>query len=68
MRIHLEEAGIDPGTSRSRTQMTAAQGAVADFIVSSNNPWLAKDTSFPFATLALHPGSNEAVFKKRYRD
>ncbi len=41
--------------------------AIADFVVSDSNAFLARDTSYPFALIAGYPGQNEALFKKRYR-
>lgn len=49
----------------------AASGAVVkaifDFVIGSTNWILARDTSFPIATIASMGGGNEALFKKRNR-
>lgn len=41
--------------------------AIQVFTSGLTNGWLGADTSYPFATRALFPGSNEALFKKRFR-
>jgi hypothetical protein len=44
-----------------------ANDALADFVLAPASPFLARDTSFPIANIALYPGQNEALFKKIYR-
>jgi hypothetical protein len=41
--------------------------AIANFVTGTGNAWLGADTSYPFATKALYPGQNEALWRKRYR-
>lgn len=41
--------------------------AVANFVISSSNWILAKDTSYPIAARNWNVGQNEALFKKIYR-
>jgi|SRR3990172_6090248 len=45
---------------------SAAQD-VADFVTASDNPWLGRDGSYPFANIAVSYGQNEALFRKVYR-
>lgn len=67
LRINLMESIIPQGGSRGFAAMTAEQQAISTFVTQSGAPWLARDTSYPFALIAMHPGQNEAVFKNRYR-
>ena len=69
MRINLMEAPRNYGTKVSYTSMTTAEKDFCDFVTDNvNEGWfLGQDTSYPFATIALYPGQNEALFKKRYR-
>lgn len=41
--------------------------AIADFITSTSNYFLGRDTSYPIALRAGFPGQNEVLFKLRYR-
>lgn len=71
MKVSVMEGVTVPGVRQSRAQMGGAQGSLADYVISGNGsygaPFLGRDTSFPFATIAYYPGQNEALFKRRYR-
>lgn len=67
MKIHLEEGVTLPGVSAVYGDIGANHQAVADY-VTANAAWMwARDNSYASVFLKLHPGQNEAVFKKRYR-
>jgi hypothetical protein len=40
---------------------------IADAFISGDFPWVGRDGGFPFVTLRLFPGQNEALFKLRFR-
>lgn len=42
--------------------------AIADAFSDGSFPWIGRDNTFPFVFLALYPGQNEAMFKKRFRN
>ena len=67
MKISLMEASRPAGVSRQYALMITEEQALSDFITGVGNGFLARDTSFPFAVVAIHPGRNEAVFRKRFR-
>lgn len=67
MKINLMECSIQSGVSRAYVAMSAIEKAIVDLIVGGNNCWLGRDTSYPFAVTQLHPGANEALYRKRYR-
>ena len=67
MKIALMESAIQAGSSAGYANMSADQKAIADAVQLGTSPWLARDTSYPFTVIAMHPGQSEAVFKKRYR-
>jgi hypothetical protein len=67
MKVYLEEANRVMGGSRTYTQLTGDEQDLVDHIIAPNARYVGRDTSSPFAFLKLHPGQNEAIFKKRYR-
>lgn len=67
MRLHFEEPSVAAGAKSSLATATGVTGAIKDFIISTANWILARDTSYPFAPMFYHPGQNERTFKKRYR-
>ena len=71
MKVAGMETSFSPGIRQSRSQMASALGALADYVIGGNGsygaPFLGRDTSYPFATIAHFPGQNEALFKRRYR-
>lgn len=66
MKIALMESTVAAGIS-----LTPPYGginlALANYVIDENAPFLGRDTSYPFANIAYHPGQNEAVFKRRFR-
>lgn len=67
MKLSLMESNITPGGTVPYTGMATEQKAIADAIQYGTAFWLARDTSYPFAFIAMHPGRNEVLFKKRFR-
>lgn len=46
---------------------TGLEAIRSDIVDGDTYPWIGRDTSFPFASIAHFPGQNEAVFKARFR-
>lgn len=67
MKLSFMETNVVPGASRSAGTAVGGDAAIRDFVIGANNWILARDTSYPFSAIKIHPGQNEAVFKKRYR-
>jgi len=67
MKVSLMETAIASGGSLPYVSLNAAQGALVDTLTNGTTPWLARDTSYPFAFVQMHPGVNEALYKKRFR-
>lgn len=68
MRLHFEEMAASSGGAPDTPPFTTgADDAIQVMVSGVTNAWLGMDTSFPFATVALYPGQNEALFKKRFR-
>lgn len=67
MKLSFMETIVVPGIRDTLPLASVAGDAIADAIVAGTVPWLARDTSYPFACIAAYPGQSEAVFKKRFR-
>lgn len=68
MRVVLMETSMVPGASLGYTDMNAANQDWVDYFTDAvSATFLARDTSYPSAFTRAHPGGNEALFKKRYR-
>lgn len=67
MRLSLLDTVVDPGVAQSYGDLAASYQAIVDFVLSSDNIWLARDTSYPTSFIKMYPGTNEALFKKIYR-
>lgn len=68
MSVHLMESNTAAGVSQGYASMNAANKAFVDsFTHVTDAVFLGRDTSFPVAFTRLHPGQNEALFKKRFR-
>lgn len=60
--------GVQPqGPSLPYASLGVADKALVDSVLSDNNCWLARDTSYPVSFLFMHPGQSERWFKKIYR-
>jgi len=68
LKLNYMETATVPGASVSRGSFTGSADALADFVESTDNWILARDNTYPIIGLAYHPGQNEALFKKRYRN
>lgn len=68
MKITLMEAAVAAGNPLGYSSISAAQQAIVDAVQYGSSPWLARDTSYPFAFIRQFGGQNEATFKKRFRD
>lgn len=67
LKINVMEASIAAGQQSPLSAAGSFQGALRDFVLSEANWILGRDTSYPFAAMTYAPGTNEALFKKRYR-
>lgn len=68
MKLSFMETNVAPGATRSAGTAVGGDATIRDFVIGSNNWILARDTSYPFSAIKIHPGQNEAVFKKRFRE
>lgn len=64
-KIVFLESVIQPGFKDTAPFSNAALEAIRQSIVAGTTPWLARDTSFPFASIAHYPGQSEHLFKIR---
>lgn len=67
MKLSFMEPPVLSGVTDPPPLAATGMQAIADFVVSSANWILARDTSYPFALIGGYPGINEALFKNRYR-
>ena len=67
MRLHFYETILGSGLTDASPFTNAVFEAIRAFVVSTNNWILARDDTYPFTALALHPGINERLFKDRFR-
>lgn len=66
--VHLLETVGVPAVSENYADMDAAEKALADWFTDDADSWfVARDNTYPLLVLKLHPGQNEALFKKRFR-
>jgi hypothetical protein len=66
MKLNFMETIILPTFPDTLPFSNATLDAIADAVVAGTVPWLARDTTYPFACIAAYTGTNEALFKKRY--
>jgi len=67
MRLSFMETPHVIGSSQSFPTSQTGVNALAAVVVASSNWILARDTSYPIFAYRFHPGQNEALFKKRFR-
>ena len=67
MRLSLMETVSLSGVTQYAPYGAGSVKNLTDYIIGSTGWILARDTSFPVANYAFHPGGNEALFKKIYR-
>jgi hypothetical protein len=67
MKLNFLETVIATGSTDTPPFANAAAEAIRLHVLSVDNVWLARDTSYPFASIAAYPGINEAIFKRRFR-
>lgn len=67
MKLSFGETGIAQAIPRAYAGMTTVEKAVVDHLIAPNAPFLARDTSYPIASIKSFPGQNEKTFKQRYR-
>lgn len=67
MKMSLMEPAIIPGPSLAFTGMTTPQKNLVTEVLASTSPIQGRDTSAPFAFVKMHPGTNERLFKRKYR-
>lgn len=67
LKINVLE-GIAAAVGRDTAPFsTAALEAMRAAVIGGGNPFLGRDGSYPFASIAHFSGTNEAVFKRRFR-
>ena len=66
MKLNFMESIITAGARDTLPFANAGLDAIADAVVAGTVPWLGRDTSYPFACIAMYPGQNEKLFKIRY--
>lgn len=71
MKLSIMEDTTAPANPNAYGDCTANQKALVDFILDGDGasysaPFLARDTSYPFAFIKNFPGQNEALWKKRH--
>lgn len=67
MKLSFMETVHIVGSKDTPPYANAPYEAIANFIIGGGNGFLGRDTSGPFASIALFPGQNEALFKRRFR-
>lgn len=67
MKFSFMETIFSPGIKDTVPLANAAAIAIYDFVMSGANWFQGRDGSQPFALIARYPGTNEALFKRRYR-
>lgn len=67
MKLYFEETNVAFAVRDAPPFAPAAFEAIRNFVTSNDNWMLARDTSYPFAAIALFHGQNEATFKLRFR-
>lgn len=68
LKMNFMEASRASGLPVSYPSLTTQEKAVVDAVLAVSNAWKGRDTSFPFAFIRCYPGTNEALFKRRYRE
>jgi len=68
MKLNFMETIIAVGIRDTPPFANATLDAINTFILSGDNAFLGRDNTFPFASIAMYPGTNEALFKKRFRN
>lgn len=66
-KLSLLETPNVAGAPDSPPYAEAGLDALADAFIDGTFPWVGRDNGFPFVSLRLFPGQNEALFKKRLR-
>lgn len=67
MKLSFMQTVQAQGGPQVYSALNAGQKAIVDAVRFGSSPWLARDTSYPFAFIRMFPGSNEALFKKVFR-
>lgn len=70
MKLSLMDSLQTPGVPQAYGALAATPKALVDFVLDGDGvnyaaPFLARDTSYPFAFKQRFPGRNEALWKKR---
>jgi hypothetical protein len=66
-KLSFMETVVAEGAKDTLPFSNATLDAIADAVVAGTFPWYGKDNSYPFACIAAYNGTNEAIFKKRFR-
>lgn len=67
-RLNLMEAIGTPGVSVAYPNTATSIDDIMEFITALASPVRARDGGYLFAPLNWHPGTNERLFKKRFRN
>lgn len=67
LKLNFMESNGSPGAKTTLASATGSTAAIRDHVISTDNWFLGRDTSYPFAPINYLPGQNEVVWKKRFR-
>lgn len=67
MKLSFMETVQAPGAPDTAPLASAPLIAIYDFVLSDANIFIGRDGAMPFALIARYPGTNEALFKQRFR-
>lgn len=67
MKLNFMETVVASGVRDTLPFADATLDAIADATVAGTVPWMGRDGGYPFACIAMYPGQNEAIFKRRNR-
>ena len=71
MKVSTMETTHAPAARQTYPNMGGASQDIVDYVLEGGSiagqRFLARDTSYPFASIAYFAGQNEALFKQRYR-
>lgn len=67
LKLNYMETSYQMGLPTGLSGAPAAVQALVNFVLSTGNWIIARDTTYPFAFMRQFPGQNEAVARKRWR-
>lgn len=67
VKFNFMETVLGTGAKDTTPFSDGTAESIRDDIEGGIFPWIGRDNGWPFATIGLYPGQNEAIFKKRFR-